>query len=45
LLEARRRLAVVKTQAVQIRHKSGGNSQTARFDKWDARLARLIDGP
>jgi len=43
LLEARCRLAVVRAQAIQIRHKSGGKPQTSRFDKWDARLARLLD--
>lgn len=44
LIEARRRLAVVGARAIQIRHKSGEEPQTLRFDKWDARLAWLLDG-
>jgi hypothetical protein len=45
LVEARRRLAVAKARATEARHKSGGKPQTSRFDQWDARLARLLNGP
>jgi hypothetical protein len=42
LVEMRRRLGVVRDEAAEIRHKSGGKPQMTRFDKWFGRIDRMI---